>query len=491
MNQTNQLKINILDRVINYIDPKAGSERIAWRNSLSNYDAGSLDRENSGWVVVDGTAESINQGQRNNLKIRARDIERNSTIAEGLINALERNVVGTGFKLQAKVKNDQGNEDEPQNQEIEDIFKEWSKPRNCDIQGESSLTELLKMAIRRVQVDGGFLFIKNYTSDGIVPFVLQAREVDDIDSNKYQPGNTNQNKIINGVELNQYNKPIAYWIKTTSLDGFWDGSSKRIPADRVIYLKKKTRPSQVREISLLARALMPIKHINEFIEAISMKERILACLSVFITKVLPTGGFSIGRNNTDKKSGYKQKTLAPGMIAELSPGDSVQTVNPNGQASNAKEFVCTQQRFTAADQGLSYEAATRDMSQVNYSSARQGLLEDIKTYKMWQQFLIEHFLDEIYPELIISAVLSRKLIIPDFWSNKKNYLRHVWNTPGWGWIDPMKEITANQRALESNQTTLAKICAEHGDDWRDVLIQRAEEKKLEAKLFGGNTGNEQ
>ena len=38
------------------------------------------------------------------------------------------------------------------------------------------------------------------------------------------------------------------------------------------------------------------------------------------------------------------------------------------------------QRLTGAGQGISYEATSRDMSQTNYSSARQGLIEDSMTY---------------------------------------------------------------------------------------------------------------
>lgn len=226
-------------------------------------------------------------------------------------------------------------------------------------------------------------------------------------------------------------------------------------------------------------------------EAVSVKERILACLSVFITKRDPstnTIGRGINGGKADKQSGYRQRTISPGMIYELEPGEAVNAVMPSGQSTNAKDFISTQQRLAGSGQGLSYEAVSRDMSQVNYSSARQGLLEDQRTYMMWQQFLIEHFCREVYTEFVISAVLSGQIKIPDFWQDKRSYLKHIWIAPGWSWIDPLKEVSANAKALETGQDTLSRICAERGEDWRDVLKQRAAETKLAQELGINLTG---
>ena len=72
---------------------------------------------------------------------------------------------------------------------------------------------------------------------------------------------------------------------------------------------------------------------------------------------------------------YAGKTVTPGMILEMNPGEEIQAINPQGQASDASSFVKLLQRLTGAGQGISYEATSRDMSQTNYSSARQGLIE--------------------------------------------------------------------------------------------------------------------
>lgn len=106
----------------------------------------------------------------------------------------------------------------------------------------------------------------------------------------------------------------------------------------------------------------------------------------------------------------------------------------------------TTQRLTGSGQGLSYEAASRDMSQVNYSSARQGLLEDRKTYSSWQTYLIDHLLTPVYEEWLDWMLLSGQLPVSpqEYAKNPEAYQRHVWVRPGWDWIDPLKEANANR-----------------------------------------------
>ncbi len=476
--------MNILDKIITAINPRAGYERQAWREAMRFYDAGPGGRD-KGWMPVNAAAQQTDRAARDLIRAKSRDLERNSDIGEAMVDAFERNVIGTGIRLQAKIKNEDGTENEALNTKIEELWRDWSRPRYCDTSGQQSFQEMQAMAIRRLLYDGGILFIKVYTG-GKYSFRLQAKEVDELDTSiiKQKPDG---GKIVDGIEFDPYGKPIAYYFRRYTVDGYYLGESERIPADRVIFLWEKKRPTQIREISPMARTLDRIRDMNEYMTAISVKERVLACLSVFIKKNNP-GTF--GRGVTiDKQSGYQERMLAPGMIQELNAGEDVVVVNPSGQASNAKDFIVTQQRLAGSGQGLSYEVVSRDMSQVNYSSARQGLLEDQKTYSKYQQFIIEHFCQEVYSSFLISIVLNGLIEIPDFWNQKEKYLRHEWITPGWSWIDPLKEVSANMNAVKNNFDTLSRICGERGLDWREVLEQRQKELEYMKKLGVDENGN--
>lgn len=466
---------NWLDRLIGFFSPEKAYKRMAYRQA---YSAGESHRRQDGWMPIEGSAERLNAMSRETVRRKARDLERNSDIMNSLLEAFERNVVGSGFVPQA----DTG--DEELNNRIEHIFREWSNPKNCDISGTQSFNEMCNMIVRRLKIDGGILLLKTYGGNESYPFQLQAREVSDLDGDSVVSYQHNGKSVVGGIEVNDYGKPLAYWIKQETPDGWSTLETKRIPADKVIALWEKKRPSQIREMSPMSQAITRIADAEDYLDTISLKEKILACFGIFIKRAMPSGGVGRGLNKIDVHTGLPRKTVTPGMIQELNPGDEAQAVVPAGQASNAKDMLAIMIRLIGSGMGLSYEAISRDMSQVNYSSARQGLLEDKRTYERIQRYLIDHFLDTVYEEVVISAVTARTLVIPDFWSYKGRYLKHSWNTPGWDWIDPEKEANANKIALESNQETMATICARSGMDWKEVLGQRAIElayiKKLEA-----------
>lgn len=459
-----------LDNLITFISPERGARRMAWRSAVEeirNYDAGNGSRLNAGWRVSNYSAEMTDRGSREYVRARARDLERNSDIMNAIIWARKRNVIGSGFHLQAKTDN------EELNTELERLWKKWCKARNCDVTGTQSLNQILRMAVTRKHVDGGILFVKRYTKEGMIPFSLQMIEVDELDTMHTMPSNP-KNRIVGGIEYNEYNRPIGYWIRQYKIDGFSIADPVYIKADDVIFYYSKRRPSQIREMSDMAHTITRIRDTNEFITAVSVKERIEACLAVFIKKALPVSG--LGRpatQSSEKKIDYDGKRLAPGMIQELNAGDEVFAVNPSGQSADAASFVKLHQKMVGAGQGLSYEATSRDLSEVNYSSARQGAIEDELTFVEEEEWIIA-ILDEIYETFVISCVLAGLVQIPGFWSDKESFFLHEWIKMPKKWIDPLKEANATKTALNSGIKSYKQVAAENGMDWREQIDDMAE-----------------
>lgn len=475
---------NWLDNFIGFISPEAGYEREAWRLGLEhmrNYDAGDSGRLNANWRAVNNSAELTDRMSRDTIRARARDLERNSDIANSILGAYKRNVVGSGYNLQAKT------EEEELNRQIEALWKQWSKKQNCDVTATQSFNQIMRMVEERKKVDGGILIHKVYTSGGILPFKLQCLEVDELDISRNQPKGK-ENKVVGGVELDKYNRPQGYWIRQYMLDGMSISEALYIEAKDIIFIFTKSRPSQVREMSDLSATVPRIRDANEFMTAVSVKERIAACLSVFVTKHMPGTGVPGRLGKSDEKYNYDGKTLTPGMIKYLNPGDTVTTVNPSGQATDATNFIKLQQRMAGAGQGISYEATSRDMSESNYSSARQGMIEDGLTYAEDREMIMEAA-DEIYETFLISAVLAGVLEIRGFWKNKEKYMNHVWIQEPKKWIDPAKEANANKIALQTMQKTFKQIAAENGKDWQEMIDDMAEvqeyAEKKNVKIGGG------
>ena len=476
-----------LDNIIGFISPESGYKREAWKQSwqnLKNYDAGSYDRSNANWRAINQSAEMTDRFSRDNVRARARDLERNSDIMNSVIKAYKRNIVGGGYNLQARTDNPDIN------YQLETLWQLWCKKKNCDVTETQSFNQMIRMAVERKKVDGGILFLKRYTSDGIIPFKLQLIEVDELDISQMVP-KIKGNKVVGGIEYNSFNKAVGYWIKQYNIDGYSIENPIYIDAKDVIFYFSKTRASQVREISDMSPTMTRIRDANEFMVAVSVKERIAACLSVFVKRSLPTGGGGFGRNTatvTESRESYQGKTISPGMIKELNPGDEIQVVNPSNPGGDATSYIKLQQRLIGAGQGISYEATSRDMSETNYSSARQGLIEDEATYVEEIELLKENILDEIYETFVISVYLVGLVDMPDFWNKKQDYFWHEWIQKPRKWIDPQKEANANKIALQTGQKTFKQIAAENGKDWKeqiDEIVEVIEYGKTKGIDLGG------
>lgn len=455
--------MNIIDRVVGWVSPQRGFARQAWRDALRNYDAGDDSRLNANWRAINTSAEQTDRYSRDTVRARARDLERNSDMLNALIGAFGRNVVGGGFNLQAETG------DTELNQQIEKLWSQWCKKRNCDVTGTQSFSQMLRMAVRRKKVDGGMLFVKRYTGEGLLPFKLQAMEVDELDGSTIT-ARYKGNRVCGGIEYTPYNKPVGYWFRQYSIDGITAPEPVYIDAKDVIFYFSKRRPSQLREMSDMTQTLTRIRDANEFMVAENTKQRILACVALFIKKINP----NLGRGRTGPGvKGYDRRMFTPGMVSELEAGDEVDMINPQGQATDAAQYVKLLNRLVAAGQGLSYEAVARDMSGSTYSSTRQNLIEDGMTYADEVELLTE-VIDEIYESFLISAVLADKVHIPDFWARKDIYFAHEWVKPPKPWIDPAKEAAATQTAMRTGQKTFKQIAAENGKDWRDQVDDIAE-----------------
>lgn len=461
--------MGFIDNIVAAFSPEAAYRREAYKlalGELRNYDAGNYNRPNQNWRVVNQSAELTDRYSRSEVMARARDLERNSDIMNAVVGAYKRNVIGGGFRVQAK------SGEEEINKALEDLWRRWCKARNCDITAAQSLNQILRMAVERKKIDGGILFVKRYTDGGVVPFKIQMVEVDELDGDVMTPRQAG-NKVVSGIEYDSFNRAVGYWIRQYSLDGFTQTATEYVEAEDVIFYFTKRRPSQLREMSDMAPSIPRIRDINEFMLAVAVKQRIEACLSVFIKRSIPATGIGRGNQVREERTAYDNKLLSPGMIKELNAGDDVQVVNPAGQSADATSFTKLQQRLIGAGQGLSYETMSRDMSEATYSSARQGLIEDDQTYLEEKEQLIG-ILDEIYETFVISAVQAGVVSIPDFWGDKDRYLAHEWTKEPRPWIDPKKESDATATALRTGQKTYKQIAAENGRDWRDQIDDIAE-----------------
>lgn len=485
-----------IDHLVGWFNPQAAAKRVNARNVYTQllkrgYDAAKLDRSTVAWNTSNSSPDLELSLAAATIRSRARDLVRNNAYARGILRARVRNVIGCGIIPQARISDPQGEPLEQINQQIEDLFERWSKV--ADATGRLTFYEIQRLAYQEVDEAGECLIHFTTLSDDRGRPVSLALELIDADrladewmGPRVRPG---ENEVRRGVEVDPLGRPVAYWIyphHPSDVTGAYS-MPVRMPANEFIHLYRCERIGQTRGVSLFAPVVTWLKHLGYYVENELQASAVASCFSV-VVKTL--GGGSDGAllassdtSNTDT-DGNRFEYLQPGMVSRLMPGEEIETVNPGRPNASADAWINLILRSIAVGAGLSYERLARDYTQTNYSSARASDLEDRKEFRTDQDWIRSHLCEPVWQRFIESAVLEGKLpitseqLIEDY----DGWTSHTWQTPGWEWVDPVKEATASQLALQSNLTTLSEELGSRGRDLHDTLRQLAREKQLKEDL---------
>ena len=478
-----------LDRVISWFAPARAARRANARRVFSQvqrrgYDAAKHDRTNASWLASNSSADMELQSAASTIRARARDLVRNNAYARGVMKALVRNVVGCGFKPQARIDGQ-----EEANREIEAVFGRWA--RVADAAGRLTLWEIQQLAYQEVKEAGECLIhFTRLENDRARPVSLAIEMIDADriadDMQTFRKSEQTENEIRRGVEVDSLGRPVAYYIypyHPNDINGLWS-TPQRVPADECLHLYKIDRIGQTRGVSMFAPVVGWLKQLGYYVDNELQASAVASCFTAAI-KTLggpADGGLldTIDSDNTDT-DGNTFEYLQPGMVARLLPGEEIETINPSRPNSSADAWINLMLRSIAVGSGLSYERMARDYTKTNYSSARSSDLEDRKEFRAEQEWLVHHLCEPIYERFIEAAVAEGKLEglgAEELMEDYAGYTSHVWQRPGWEWVDPTKEAQASVLALEANLTTLADELGQRGRDLNDTLEQRAKEREL-------------
>lgn len=457
---------NLIDDVKSVFSPESAIRSKEARRGYFGYEAAHETRRDSPFPW-DGPAEGMNKASRATLRARARDLERNNPITGSIIVAESNNVISTGFNMQARSDN------EKFNARIEELWEEWCHHENCDYTKQQCLDDLLELIARRELIDGGILITFPLDMKRRIPLTIQLHEVDEMTSDNVPL--KNGNIISDGVESTPEGIPVAYWITQTDVDGFTIAEPKRLNAEDTIFIWKRTRVSQFREITPMSNSIIATKDTGDYNSAVNFQQKTAACVSAFVESEATTG--TLGRlaaATNEKKEGPRVEWLQGGSIKYLAPGEKIKPLIPTGQAAEVGNYLPLQMRMISATQGLSLESTSRNVERVNYSSARQNLLADETTYKRIRKRLVEYFLRPLFRRFVTVCYLSGLLDGTGFDINDQKYYKAVWLAPSLGWIDPNKEAQANTQNLQNGGKSFQQYCAEQGADWKERIDEMAE-----------------
>jgi lambda family phage portal protein len=434
------------------------------------YDGAGTGRRSVAWSVSNPGAVSALAYTQDHLRAKSRDLTRRNAWAAAGIEAFVANAVGTGIKPQSMVK------DSASAATIQKLWWAWCE--SADAADATDFYGLQALACRSMMEGGEAIIRLRYrkASDGLpVALQLQVLEAEHlpVSLNRDLPGG---NVIRAGIEFNRLGQRVAYHLYRSHpndglglspMSGTGGFDTLRIPAAEVVHLFRPLRPGQIRGEPWLARALVKLNELDQYDDAELVRKKTAAMFAGFITRLSPEDTL-MGEGSADP-NGIALAGLEPGTLQILEPGEDIKFSQPADVGSSYAEFLRMQFRAVAAAMGITYEMLTGDLTQVNYSSIRAGLLEFRRRCESIQHGVLVHQLCRpIWRAWMDQAVLEGKLILPGYEQNAREWQTAKWIPQGWQWVDPQKEFNAMKLAIRAGLMSRTEAISANGYDAVDL-----------------------
>lgn len=444
----------LIDNVIGWISPEAALRRERARQVLTmlrSYDGAQTGRRTANWKANGNAANSEIAPALGNLRNRSRELVRNNPHAKRAIAGLTAKSVGTGITAKT-------------DKSVEKPWKRWVE--DCDFDDRFDFYGLQNLAARTT-FESGECVIRRIRVAGGFGLKLQVLEADYIDSAKFGPTGEG-NFVIAGVEVNRAGQRVALWLYDQHPGDVAyltrRHESKRVPWSDVIHHYEQERPGQLRGVPRLAVAMMKLRDLDDFDDAELMRKKIEACYAVFVSGGDPSQPIGESSTDTSVTPAKREETLSPGMIYYNKAGETVTFGSPSATTDSA--FSKRHLRAVAVGAGLTAELLTGDLSDVNYSSIRAGMLdfrELVETYR-WIHY-IPQVCRRSYRWWEESAWTAGRISSTGYDID--------WTPPQWPMVDQAKEIGADKEEVLGGFTSLSEKIRARGRNPEEVLDEIA------------------
>lgn len=449
-------------------------------NMMRGYVAAAKGRLFSDFKGSGSSADSELLHSLETMRNRSRELERNEPFVRRFFDLMRVNVVGKqGLRLQVKARNFRSNQlDTVGNALIEGAWNLFCATGNCTADGRMSMRELCELILVGANRDGEQFIQVVKGSQFKHGMAFHPFEPDLIDERKnVRLGNGNRVRM--GVEVDPYNRPVAYWVRGTHPGDHQLGKSiyseeRRIPAENIIHVMIRRRAGQTRGEPVLAPVVTTMKMLNGHREAELVASRIAAAKMGFFTR---EGSEEFPADDYDEQEAPLMD-VEPGTFHNLPQGMSFSSFDPTHPSTAFGDFQKNIIRSIAMGLGVSYESLSGDLEGVSYSSIRQGSIQERDFYSMMQMWFVEQAMMPMFSTWLEHCLDFGLLgnLPPSRYD--KFFPASSFRGRGWQWVDPEKEIRAAREGIHLGVSSMSEIAAEQGKDIEEVFSQHDRDKQL-------------
>jgi lambda family phage portal protein len=460
--------------------------------SAAVHEAARRGRLEKDWPITGYSADGAVVGDTLPINARTRSAVRDyGTGAAGAI-ALRRTVVGTGITAKSSARHPETDEAlRDYNRARDWSFTRWARnPRRCDLEHKRTLLGHQRTWINDYGIAGQSFCIPSVVrTDGVRHLTLQTFEVEQLAWDLWTGPNdaANGNRILGGIEVNDYGAPVAYHVYTGRhpMDSL-SRSPERIPAERVLHFFDAARARQTHGVSLFAPILLKMWHTKQMDLYELVRARLQSCIGAAITRdpgiTDDIGLFGQAGATTVDANNNRKIVFEPAMVIDnLRDNEKVEMFESKGQPVSYELFNRAQKQEIAAGLGFAEFEITRDYNRVAYSASKLAKNDTYDETDPIQILMADTMLRPIMEQWTVLEILLGRLEAPEFFASEvwaAAYQEHEWRGPAKRPADEVKFWAAKKLALETGGTSLKAVCNELGEDYEDVLRQLADEKKL-------------
>ncbi len=415
------------------------------------------------------------------LRARARQLVRNNPWAANAVEAWVTNCVGTGIRPRPQTA------DPALKRRIMDLWVRWV--RQADADGRLDYYGLQAL-VTREQMEAGEILVRQRfrrPEDGLaVPLQLQVIEADHLPLDMTRPG-AGRNIIRAGIEFDPIGRRVFYHLYRDhpgdAAMTFRANETGAVPAESVLHIYKPLRAGQIRGVTGFAPVLIKLLDIDQYDDAEVVRKKTAALFAGFITSSLDEDSISAGDPGTadddnliEGAGGSRRVDLEPGMLQVLDPGEDIKFSDPADVGGSYEAFLKMQLRAIASGAGVTYEQLSGDLSGVNFSSIRAGLIEFRRRCLMHQTQIINcQFNEPIWRAWFRQAVLSGALDIGRADIDDPAVSGVKWIGQGFEYVNPVQDQQAQLAANRAGYKSRSQIATEMGRDPEELEAEIAEE----------------
>ena len=453
------------------------------RRQRRSYAASRINNQNANWSTQPTGANWEQRESQDSLRARSRQASKDNGVVKNLWTIMQSNVIGhKGIRLQCRASFGEGRLKVDLNKRIEDAWRDWGHAETCTLSGKLSWKGVQKLVLRQALCDGEFLvqMIEDVTNP--YGFSLKVWDVNWLDTtfNETPPG---RNRIIMSVEVDDNDKPVAYWLTQPPTETTFRQEARRrvrITADQMIHSGPICMDeSQTRFAPWLHAGLLNAKNMQGYEQGVIQSARMAGNVFGFIEQDVSDGSEEWTGPESDDGT-VKQPTVDVRNLGMtfLNPGQKFSQIDPKQPTQNHSAFMKTEGIHFGASVSVPYFLLFGDWEATNFSSSRGGLGEAKQIWKDLQEFVAEKLCRRIFHEWLKRAWLYGKIEMTA--GNYQELHNPKWIPRGWDYIDPTKDAAADVLRLQNRLITPSEILTERGEDYNEFLDRWAADRELAA-----------